>query len=66
MHDDLNGRPGAAETGCVAHLSAGGWGEYHRMSCAEAPVELVVAHMSHAESTAICGPIVGESPATRQ
>ena len=30
-------RPGAAETGCVAHLSAGGWGEYHRTDCREAP-----------------------------
>ena len=26
MHQDLNGRHAAAETGCVAHLSAGGWG----------------------------------------
>ena len=26
-----------AETGCVAHLSAGGWGRYHRPDCPEAP-----------------------------
>jgi hypothetical protein len=32
-----DGRPGAAETGCVAHLSAGGWGVYHRTDCREAP-----------------------------
>jgi hypothetical protein len=37
MHTDSHGRPAAADTGCVAHLSAGGWGRYHRMDCAEAP-----------------------------
>ena len=26
-----------AETGCVAHLSAGGWGRYHRPDCPDAP-----------------------------
>jgi hypothetical protein len=26
-----------AETGCVAHMSAGGWGHYHRESCPQAP-----------------------------
>ena len=31
------GRPAPPEAGCVAHLSAGGWGQYHRMECAEAP-----------------------------
>ena len=27
----------AAETGCVAHLSAGGWSHYHRPDCPDAP-----------------------------
>jgi hypothetical protein len=27
----------AGETGSVAHLSAGGWGHYHRRDCDEAP-----------------------------
>lgn len=31
------GRPGVAETGCVAHMSKGGWGRYHRHDCPEAP-----------------------------
>ena len=26
-----------AETGCVAHLSAGGWSRYHRPDCPDAP-----------------------------
>jgi hypothetical protein len=30
-------RPEAAETGCVAHLSEGGWGPYHRRDCPDAP-----------------------------
>jgi hypothetical protein len=35
----MNGRPRAAadETGAVAHLSAGGWGRYHRRDCPDAP-----------------------------
>jgi len=37
MHQELDGRHAAAETGCVAHLSAGGWGDYHRLGCSEAP-----------------------------
>jgi hypothetical protein len=28
----------AEETGAVAHLSAGGWGHYHRRSCPDAPL----------------------------
>lgn len=27
----------AADTGCVARMSAGGWGLYHRHECPEAP-----------------------------
>ena len=27
----------ADETGAVAHLSAGGWGHYHRSDCPDAP-----------------------------
>lgn len=30
-------RQHAAEAGCVAHLSAGGWGHYHRQDCTSAP-----------------------------
>ena len=34
----MNERPHtAAETGAVAHLSAGGWGHYHRRDCPDAP-----------------------------
>jgi hypothetical protein len=34
----MNERPHtAAETGAVAHLSAGGWGYYHRADCPDAP-----------------------------
>ena len=29
--------PAADETGCVARLSKGGWGHYHRRDCADAP-----------------------------
>ncbi len=30
-------RPGAADSGCVAHMSVGGWGRYHREDCPDAP-----------------------------
>ena len=35
----MDKRPHAAagETGAVAHLSAGGWGHYHRSDCPDAP-----------------------------
>jgi hypothetical protein len=34
----LDERPhAAAGTGSVAHLSAGGWGRYHRDDCPDAP-----------------------------
>ena len=30
-------RPGAVESGCVARMSEGGWGRYHRDECPDAP-----------------------------
>jgi hypothetical protein len=37
MTIETSRRPEAAETGCVAHLSEGGWGPYHRRDCPDAP-----------------------------
>lgn len=37
MTTNLTMWPEVAETGCVAHLSEGGWGCYHRRDCADAP-----------------------------
>ncbi len=34
---EMPDRQSTAETGCVAHMSAGGWGHYHRESCPRAP-----------------------------
>ena len=35
--DDFDGAARGRRAGCVAHLSAGGWGRYHRPDCPEAP-----------------------------
>lgn len=37
MIQELTRRPEAVDSGCVAHLSEGGWGHYHRPDCAMAP-----------------------------
>ena len=46
---EMPGRHETAETGCVAHMSEGGWGHYHREDCALAPHrgELGVRDMVH-------------------
>ena len=33
----MDRRRTAADVGCVARMSAGGWGRYHREGCPEAP-----------------------------
>ncbi len=49
MIHDITRRPEAADSGCVAHLSEGGWGRYHRPDCALAPHrgEPGVRHVVH-------------------
>lgn len=49
MIHEMTRRPEAADSGCVAHLSEGGWGHYHRPGCALAPHrgEPGVRHVVH-------------------
>lgn len=71
---EVTGRPEAADSGCVAHLSEGGWGYYHRPECAFAPHrgEPGVRHVVHGpwrylsahwRPCPVCAPPVVELPA---